>query len=49
MSSTQRYGDIQKSADLSAQVQETMRFRYANSSAYSDYNQIRQAIVDGIL
>jgi hypothetical protein len=39
MSSTQRYGDIQKAVDLSAKFRSTA-IRYANASAYSDYNQL---------
>lgn len=39
MSATQRYGDIQKSVDLSSKFRETA-IRYANSSAYSEYNQL---------
>lgn len=39
MSSTQRFGDIQKVTALSERFQKTC-VRYANSSAYTDYNQI---------
>jgi hypothetical protein len=39
MSATQRFGDIQKSTDLSKSFR-TIAVQYANSSAYSDYNQL---------
>lgn len=43
MSSTQRFGDIQKTADLSKAFR-TTAVRYANSSAYAEYNQIDKQI-----
>lgn len=50
MSATQRFGDIQKVEDLSKSFR-TTAIRYANSSSYSEYNQIDKqlwlALYDG--